>query len=144
MGDYAIRMQIEVDAAPEQVTEAITTREGVASWWSTGVSGEPGTAGGRFEVSFPDVPQPFELDVDRDEGEMAWRVGGFPPWWADTTIRWTVQPGADGEGTLLGFRHDGFDQESDIVPIITPAWADILARLRRYAEAGASDPFAVV
>ena len=142
MGDYAVRMQFDIDADADRVTRALTTSEGVRSWWSTGVDGSPGDEGGQFRVSFPDAPQPFEFEVERDaEHDLGWRTLDFPPWWAETTIHWHVAD-HDGEpGAQLQFRHQGFDPDNPVIPIVTPAWAQIILRLKQYAETGTPAPF---
>lgn len=141
MGDYRIRMAFDIAAEPATVTAALTTIEGITSWWSDTATGDPAADGGDLEVSFPDVPQPFHFRVDRDGDQLAWETQAFPPWWADTTISWAVRPGEES-GTALLFEHGGFDPDADIVPIVTPAWAGIIERLKRYAETGQQDPFA--
>lgn len=137
MGDYAIRMQLDIDADQDAVVSALGTGPGVESWWSAPVTGSPGEAGDRFTIGFPDVPQPFEFAVERDDDRMlAWETQDFPPWWADTTIRWRIDERPDGPGTRLRFSHEGFDPDDEIVPVITPAWARFLEQLKTYAETG--------
>lgn len=143
MGDYAIRMQFDIDADQTTVRRTLTTADGIAAWWSDSVEGDPGQHGGQLRVRFPDVPEPFEFAVAHDDSEIRWETGAFPPWWKDTTIRWELDSETDSGGTLLHFSHTGFDPDDDVVPVITPAWASIVARLKRYAETGAADPFAV-
>lgn len=142
MGDYHVRMQFDIDAEPKEVREAIATRNGVASWWSTATEGDPGQPGGRLQVSFPDVPQPFQMEVVTSSDErLEWRVGDFPPWWAGTTIRWDVTANPEGAGTRLLFSHRDFDPANEVIPVITPAWAQIVLRLKGYAETGTPQPF---
>jgi hypothetical protein len=71
---------------------------------------------------------------------VEWVTGGFPPWWAGTSIRWDVAD-ADGPGTRLQFRHDGYAPDNPVFPIVTPAWAQIILRLKAYAETGRPQPF---
>lgn len=142
MGDYAIRMQFDVEADEATVQQALTSTRGIAGWWSDRVEGDPHESGGKLLVHFPDLPEPFEFSVDHDGGAVRWTTGGFPPWWQGTTITWQVSEKAETGAALLRFRHDGFDPEDDIIPIITPAWASIIGRLKHYAEAGTADPFA--
>lgn len=145
MGEYAVRMQVDIDADPSTVLAALTTAQGVADWWSTKVEGAPGDAGATFTVAFPDVPQPFEFAVERDSSSaVAWRTLAFPPWWAGTTIRWIVADRDDAPGARLHFAHEGFHPDNEVIPIITPAWAQIIQRLQRYAETGEPDPFATL
>jgi uncharacterized protein YndB with AHSA1/START domain len=143
VGDYTIRMQFDIDADQETVRETLTTTEGIASWWSDSVEGNPQQAGGQLRVRFPDIPQPFEFAVTHDEREIRWKTGAFPPWWQDTTIRWQLEPHPETGATLLRFSHGGFDPDDGIISIITPAWANIIERLKRRAETGKADPFAI-
>lgn len=141
-GRYSIRMQFDIDADPAAVMRALTTVEGVSGWWSDRVEGAPENDGGDLYVSFPDLPQPMHFTVALGDGQISWETEEFPPWWDGTTIRWTVGDNPDGDGSRLHFRHDGFDPDADIIPIVTPAWAGIIDRLKSYAETGTAAPFA--
>jgi uncharacterized protein YndB with AHSA1/START domain len=144
MGDYHITMQFDMAADQEPVRRALTTRDGIASWWSERTTlGDPGGGNAkRLEVSFPDVPQPFEFDVSDDApNRIEWRTGGFPPWWAGTTIRWDLSANPDGPGTRVLFSHRDYEPDNPVIPIVTPAWAQIILRLKAYAETGEPDPF---
>lgn len=136
MGDYAIRMQFDIDAEPDAVLRALTTADGVEGWWSRPVEGSPGEDGAEFRISFPDVPQPFAFAVERDGRSVAWTTRDFPPWWAGTTIRWRVDDAEEGTGTRLHFTHEGFDPDNGIIPVITPAWAQFILGLKERAEKG--------
>jgi hypothetical protein len=66
---------------------------------------------------------------------------GFPPWWAGTTVRWDLGDRDDGKpGTRLLFSHRDYDPDNPVIPIVTPAWAQIIVRLKQYAETGTSQP----
>src|SRR3954449_6861150 len=139
MGDYHILMQFDIAADRETVRRALTTEDGIRSWWSARTDGPEG---GQLRVSFPDVPQPFEFSVGRSDDErVEWVTGGFPPWWAGTTIRWDVSDNPDGPGVRLLFSHRDYDPSNPVIPIVTPAWAQIILRLKDYAETGVRRPF---
>jgi uncharacterized protein YndB with AHSA1/START domain len=139
MGDYAILMQFDVNADRETVHHALSTQEGIRSWWSVRADGP---TDGELRVSFPDVPQPFEFSVSGDDSDrIEWVTGGFPPWWADTWIRWDMMDNPDAAGTRLQFRHAGYAPDNPVIPIVTPAWAQIILRLKGYAETGQPQPF---
>ena len=138
MGDYHILMQFDLAADRDAVRRAITTQDGIRSWWSTRTDGP---ADGQLRVSFPDVPQPFEFAVRGDADRVEWVTGGFPPWWAGTTVRWDVADNPDGPGTRLQFSHRDYAPDNPVIPIVTPAWAQIILRLKGYAETGDRQPF---
>lgn len=139
MGDYAIRMQLDVDADPATVREALDTEQGIASWWTTGTRLDD--ARHRLQTSFPDVPQPFEFAVDARPTVIRWVTGGFPPWWAGTTVSWALEPNPERPGTRVQFVHGGYEPDNPVIPIVTLAWAQILLRLKGYVETGNPQPF---
>ncbi len=142
MGDYHIQMQFDIAADRDLVHRALTTTDGIASWWTVRTEGPDRRGDGELRVSFPDVPQPFEFQVSRsDLDRVEWVTGGFPPWWAGTSIRWDLSPNPDGPGTRLLFSHRDYDPDNPVIPIVTPAWAQIITRLKGYAETGRPDPF---
>jgi hypothetical protein len=142
MGDYHILMQFDIDADRDTVRRVLTTQEGIRSWWSVRTDGPDGDPEGQLRVSFPDVEQPFELEMTRnDRDRVEWTVGTFPPWWAGTTIRWELSDNPDRPGTRLLFSHRDYDPSNPVIPIVTPAWAQIILGLKQYAETGVARPF---
>lgn len=137
MGDYHVLMQIDIDAEAEAVRRALDTEEGIRSWWTTHADLEDGS----LRTSFPDTPQPFEFAVRGTADRIEWVTGGFPPWWAGTTIRFDIRQNPDGPGTRLLFSHRDYEPDNAVIPIITPAWAQILLRLKGFAESGTRQPF---
>lgn len=139
MGDYHILMQFDIDADRATVHRAIATQDGIRNWWSVRTDGP---ANSQLRVAFPDVPQPFEFSVARDDDErVEWVTGGFPPWWAGTSIRWDLTDNPDRPGTRLLFGHRDYTADNPVIPIVTPAWAQIILRLKGYAETGRPQPF---
>jgi hypothetical protein len=141
VGDYNILMQFDIDAEPDAVRRALETQDGIASWWSSQTILDGDASAQQLRVSFPDLPQPFEFDVRDGADQIEWVTGGFPPWWAGTTIRWDIQPNRERPGTRLLFSHRGYDPDNPVIPVVTPAWAQIVLRLKGYAETGKPQPF---
>jgi uncharacterized protein YndB with AHSA1/START domain len=141
VGDYAILMQIDVAADPAAVHAALETEAGIASWWSSRTSLTDGPTGGRLEVGFPAVPLPFDFAVHASAGRVEWVTGGFPPPWAATTVRFDIASNPEGPGTRLLFGHLGFTPDDPQVPSVSFTWAQILLRLKAYAETGLRQPF---
>ena len=44
-------------------------------------------------------------------------------------------------GTRLLFSHRDYDSANPVIPIVTPAWAQIILRLKALAETGTRQPF---
>lgn len=145
MGDYHILQQFDIDADRTTVRAALTSRDAIASWWSTRTDWltDAGGTEPRLHVGFPDVPRPFEFSV-RDDGSdrVEWVTGEFPPPWAGTTIRWDLLERDDGApGTRLLFSHRDWDADDPSIAVVTPVWAQIILRLKAYAETGTPQPF---
>jgi hypothetical protein len=139
MGDYHVLMQFDIGADRTTVHQALASEDGIRAWWSKQTDGPTDR---QLRVRFPDVPQPFEFTVPRDDDDrVEWVTGGFPPWWAGTTIRWDLSDNPDAPGTRLLFSHRDYAPDNPVIPIVTPAWAQIILRLKGYAETGASQPF---
>ena len=139
MGDYQILMQFDIEAERAAVHRALSTQHGIRSWWSKRTDGPDD---GELRVSFPDRPEAFQFTVARDdETRVDWVTGGFPPWWAGTTIQWDLADNPDGPGTRLLFHHRGYEPDNPVIPIVTPAWAQIILRLKGFAESGQPQPF---
>jgi hypothetical protein len=142
MGDYHILMRFDITADARTVEEAVSTRAGIAAWWSNHTELVVGGSDhGRLLVSFVDVPRPFEFELRTSRARVEYVTGGFPPWWAGTTVRFDIAPNPEGEGTRLDFSHRDYAPDNAVIPIVTPAWAQILLRLKGYAETGEPQPF---
>jgi uncharacterized protein YndB with AHSA1/START domain len=134
-------MLYTIDADPKTVYDAITTRSGVASWWTTRVD-VPETIGGVVKASFPDMPMTWEMEITAldEPSRVVWKAIGGPPHWTGTTIGFDLTSGESG-GTVLRFDHRDFAQVDDTFRIVTVAWAQILGHLKAYAETGTPDPY---
>jgi hypothetical protein len=66
-----MHMQYAIAADPKTVYDAITTRAGLASWWTTRVE-VPETVGGVVKASFPDMPMARGLEGDRRPSVLGW------------------------------------------------------------------------
>jgi hypothetical protein len=59
-----IVFELDIDAAPREIAEALDTQPGIAGWWSEEVT-FPGGVGSVMTIGFPGrAPVPFELRVD--------------------------------------------------------------------------------
>ena len=140
MGDYTIRGAFEMEASPDDVRAWLDSAEGIAGWWSDSVTGDAGTEGGTFTVTFPTTDVPFELEVtELGDSSVEWHVAENPPWWKNTTIRFDLAPG-DGGGTNLMFSHRGFEPDDPIIAPITPAWVRFVDNLGAVARSGRANP----
>ncbi|MFJ6141100.1 SRPBCC domain-containing protein [Kitasatospora sp. NPDC092286] len=139
-----IALQLDIAAPRAVVLAALSTHDWLTSWWTTAVDRDGDDV---LLFDFPDVPEPFRLRRERaDQDRVVWtNVGTFPPHWAGTWISWDLaeQPGAPGRTRLL-FRHGGWQPGSEEgVPMVAGTWAELLVRLKDYAQSGKAQPYFV-
>ena len=68
-----IKHRVGATVAPEKVYEALTTRDGLAAWWTTDTTGDGGV-GGTIEFRFGDAGG-FDMKVldQRPNERVEWR-----------------------------------------------------------------------
>jgi uncharacterized protein YndB with AHSA1/START domain len=135
MGD--VLFNFEIDAEREAIRRALTTTEGIASFWTDKAS-VPSEVGGTLTLGFPDAPAPFDLVLTQSDDKMvSWRPATFPPQWVGTDIRWEIS-GGDGSSTIA-FRHGPFGDETEQGQVAY-VWGQVMVQLKRYLEAGVAAP----
>jgi uncharacterized protein YndB with AHSA1/START domain len=128
-----------IDAPPSAVFRALTDREELARWWTTGGESEARTGGAfsyRFEFDDPSRNHTYEgdyHDVTPDE-----RVSY--PWHTsvgETTVDVRLRP-ADG-GTELRLVHTGWGDDpgaTEAIAMHEQGWSFFLDNLKSYLEGG--------
>jgi uncharacterized protein YndB with AHSA1/START domain len=133
--------QFDVDAPATTVWTALTTDEGIRSWWTTQVEVPDGPAA-VLKLRFPDAPMSWDLRVEEaDENErLRWRCVGGPPPWVDTDVLFRLVAATEG-GTRVLFDHVGWEDAEEMVRIVTFGWVEMFLRLKGYAETGKPQPY---
>jgi uncharacterized protein YndB with AHSA1/START domain len=134
-----IVFELEIEAPPSKVVEALDTEEGIKGWWTPSVV-FPGGEGSTMQPSFAAAPVPFELRVDEvgDERVRWSSVGDFPPHWVGTEVVWTLT--SSGTSTRVHFSHDGWANDEGPFPSSALTWGLLMASLKQYVETGAGSP----
>ena len=135
MGDLLITF--DVNATPETVRRALTTTEGITSFW-TDKADIPEEVGETLKLGFPEAPLPFDLLLAQsDDKVIIWRTATFPPQWVGTDIRWEL---SGGDGTsIVAFRHGSFADETE-EGRVAYVWGQVMVQLKRYLEGGVAAP----
>ncbi|MCI0633605.1 MAG: SRPBCC domain-containing protein [Actinobacteria bacterium] len=126
--DREIMFAVDIAADPKAVYEAVSTEEGLKSFWtpnSTATTEEGSVA--RFEFGEGAI----KMRIDRlDPGaEVRWTCVGDFPFWNDTVVAWRMAPNPDGPGTRLTFSHTGWpeDQPEHAYASVSYTWGQIVA-----------------
>ena len=127
-------------APPARVYRALTTREGLAGWWTTRVEADV-RVGGIVDFSFGATFNPdMEITALEDPGLVAWKcVGGHDPW-RDNSFRFEIEP--RDAGTILFFRQEYAQELSDEeYGRYNYNWGYYLESLRLLVEKGEGKPY---
>jgi uncharacterized protein YndB with AHSA1/START domain len=139
--DILLGVQVHADAAP--IVDALTTKEGLSSFWTSDSIAEP-TVGSEARFGFQGAPVPLRMRVDRIESdEVAWTCLGDFPHWEGTRVQWSLSPETEHGGTNVFFRQAGFPDEQPEWEFATVSytWARILGQLKVLAETGKAEPY---
>ena len=129
----SILHRLTIDAAPEQCSKLVATKEGIEQWWTGQPVDGDDTVGGRIAVSFGDRTEATFAIEESTPDRILWRCVGGPDDWIDTTISFTFEPRSDG-GTTLRFTHAGWQEETDLMYGCSTNWGAYLMSLKSGAE----------
>jgi len=139
----AIALAVSVNAPPDRITEALSTTEGLASFWTADSHAEPQTGSvARLGFGGPEL----QLRVDRltTGHRIEWTcLNDFPMppgRWAGTTVTWDLTSGDSGVELLL--QHGNWPAAIAQTELAGTAytWALVLTALKGYAETGTPQP----
>ena len=132
---------VDINESPGTIREALSSRDGLMSWWTTDIEGS-GDPGSTLSLGFPDAPARFTIRVD-DVADRVVRwtsIGDFPPHWNSTEIVFTIMEG-DGDGSRLFFEHLGFPAADPMTGHTAFTWANLMNNLKEVCETGVARAF---
>jgi len=135
---------LEIHAEPSTLFDAIATQRGQTAFWTTDARVEP-TVGSLATFGFPGTAARMNMRIQCLEPDKAveWTCEGDYPGWAGTRLTWHLLPTPNAGETTVLFRHAGFGDDYDDAQYahVNWTWAQILGRLKAYAETGQPQPF---
>jgi uncharacterized protein YndB with AHSA1/START domain len=139
MADMHHLIQLEGDGASAYA--ALTTRDGITSWWTSRAEVPGAAVGDVLRMSFPDAPMTWDMRVDRSDPptRVEWHCVGGPPGWDGTDVTWDIE--STGDHALVRLDHTGFAEVDDMFRTVTVGWSQMLLCLKAYVETGVRAPF---
>ena len=132
----AIRHRIGIRAPLAEVHRALTTTDGLASWWTTDTQGNA-SVGGKLGFTFGSPGRSATFGVtDVAPDLVAWRGVAGPDEWTDTTVTFALSR-ADDETVVL-FTHGDWREPSDFMGHCTTKWGTFLLGMKDLLEGGSS------
>jgi uncharacterized protein YndB with AHSA1/START domain len=105
--------RVGINASPRDVYNALTTLDGLSSWWTNDTQGRP-EIGGVIKFRFGDRGF-FDMKVLELEPEkrVMWEVVDGPKEWIGTKVIWDLSP--EGAGTTIRFKQQGWREPVDFM-----------------------------
>jgi len=141
MADIIHRIGIKSPTA--QVYKALSTKDGLAHWWTEEVEGDD-RIGGKIKFRFRSetgeikgemVMQVQELNPQKD---VRWRCVDGPAEWVGTDV--TFQLSQQDNQTIIIFGHRNWREAVEFTAHCSMKWAVFLLSLREYVETGKGKP----
>ena len=133
--------RVGITGTPEEVFTALTTIEGLASWWTEDTEGDVGPDG-VIRFRFAGAPEPGGFDMKVLETKPAelvrWEVVQGPEEWIGTQIRFDLKE-EDGF-TIVLFGHLGWKEPGEFMSHCSTKWATFLMSLKKLVETGTGEP----
>lgn len=146
---HSFTSDLVVAAPASKVYEALTTQQGIQSWWTT--SSEVGTAvGEHITIRFGSTFKVMRIEALHPATEVRWHVidahldvPGLARTseWVGTTIVFQLVP-ESGAATRLAMEHIGLTPKVECYGICSQRWAQFLESLQAYLETGKGSPYA--
>jgi uncharacterized protein YndB with AHSA1/START domain len=139
----SIMHRIGIKAPPARVFEAISTIEGVASWWTREVTGES-KVGSSFQARFLNsvgvelgsmVIRVVSLQQDCS---VQWHFESGPAEWIGTDVTFTLHQ--EGEHTIVLFSHSRWREAVEFTAHCSMKWATFLLSMKQLLEDGRGLP----
>ena len=128
--------EVVIDAPPATVFAALTTADGLASWWTRSVRAE----GDRLTFGFGEQHITMRVDEAIEPSSVVWTClehDKFPEW-QGTVLRFALS----GDGTtVLRFAHLGLEPELECYGTCSRGWDHYLASLRGAVTGAGGSPW---
>ena len=119
------------------VYQTLTTREGLAGWWTYTVLGDP-QVGGVLQFRFGAGGIDMKVLELQPAKRVLWQVVAGPQEWSDTRISFDLRQEADW--TLVLFKHQGWQEPVEFMHHCSSKWAVFLLSLKSLIETGRGAP----
>jgi uncharacterized protein YndB with AHSA1/START domain len=129
--------RVGIKSPLNDVYKALTTREGLAGWWTTNTQGD-GKIGGviqfRFGAGGFDM-KVLELEPAR---HVLWQVVDGPEEWIGTKVSWELKQ--EDDYTIILLKHQGWREPVEFMHHCSTKWAIFLMSLKSLVETGKGAP----
>lgn len=124
-------------SSPDAVYQALSTRDGLAAWWTTETTGDT-EVGGVLQFRFD--AGGFDMKVVElvPSVRVLWEVIDGPEEWVGTTVNFDLTQ--DGDWTVVNFTHAGWKEPVEFMHHCSTKWATFLLSMKALVETGTGAP----
>ena len=133
--------KVGIKSSQDAVYKALTTREGLAGWWTNDSQGE-GKVGGvrpfRFRLKVSEGGMDMKVLELHPDKRVLWQVVGGPEEWIGTKVSWELKQ--EGDWAIVLFKHQGWKEAVEFMHHCSTKWAVFLLSLKSLLETGKGAP----
>jgi uncharacterized protein YndB with AHSA1/START domain len=135
-----IRHRVGIAAPAGQVYDAFATIDGLSTWWTTTVKGDPSVGGELcFFFGGDDPAGVMRVDELTPPTRVMWRCVRGPDEWVGTNLVFDVKE-QDGQSVIL-FTHANWREPVEFMHHCSTKWAYFLLGLKSGFEGGKATPY---
>jgi Activator of Hsp90 ATPase homolog 1-like protein len=134
--------RVGIRSSSDEVYKALTTRQGLAGWWTDDTQGESKLGEllkFRFSADGKEIGG-FDMKVLEllPARRVLWQVVGGPEEWIGTKISWDLKQ--EGEYSIVLFKHLDWKEPVEFMHHCSTKWAIFLMSLKSLVETGKGAP----
>ncbi len=129
-----IRHEINIQAPPQKVYEALTTQAGLQSWWTSDTEAVP-EVGSTAVFGFFNRTTIFRMRIDEltPAERVKWSCEGDIDEWIGTEIQFDLKPDEEARSSVH-FQHKNWHSTEGIYAQCNTTWGNLMFRLKAFAE----------
>lgn len=127
--------RVGIRSSLNEVYAALTTREGLAAWWTTNTQGES-KVGGVLQFRFGG----FDMKVLElhPASRVLWEVVDGPKEWIGTKVSWELKQ--ENDYSIVLFKHQDWMEPAEFMHHCSTKWGMFLMSLKSLVETGMGAP----
>ena len=130
--------RVGIRSSLESVYKAVTTRDGLAGWWTTQTEGEGNKVGNVVKFRFGAGGFDMRVVELQPGKQVLWQVVEGPPEWIGTKVSWELKQ--EGDYVIVLFKHQGWKEPVEFMHHCSTKWGIFLMSLKSLVETGTGAP----
>lgn len=137
MADILHRIGIKTSSISD-VYQGLTSKKGLAGWWTNNTQGEGNQVGNIIEFRFGAGGFDIKVAALNPLANVLWEVVDGPEEWVGTRINWDLKQ--EGDYVIVLFKHLDWKEPVEFMHHCSTKWAIFLMSLKALIETGKGTP----